>query len=111
MKKFTIMLSALLAFGSLQSFAQDAQADPQAEKPSTKSEFNGTGYYRLRNAETGRYLKVYGNVFDVTFNENVAIFNTGSSIFPYGYIPSTYALINDACDKGFFAFSMSAFVS
>ena len=80
MKKFTIMLSALLAFGSLQSFAQDAQADPQAEKPSTKSEFNGTGYYRLRNAETGRYLKVYGNVFDVTFNENVAIFNTGSSI-------------------------------
>ena len=80
MKKFTIMLSALLAFGSLQSFAQDAQADPQAEKPSTKSEFNGTGYYRLRNAETGRYLKVYGNVFDVTFNENVAIFNTGSSV-------------------------------
>lgn len=80
MKKFTIMLSALLAFGSLQSFAQDAQADPQAEKPSTKSEFNGTGYYRLRNAETGRYLKVYGNVFDVTFEEKVAIFNTGSSI-------------------------------
>ena len=80
MKKFTIMLSALLAFGSLQSFAQDAQADPQAEKPSTKSEFNGTGYYRLRNAETGRYLKVYGDVFDVTFEEKVAIFNTGSSI-------------------------------
>ncbi len=82
MKKFTIMLSALLAFGSLQSFAQDELADPQAgtEKPSTKSEFNGTGYYRLRNAETGRYLKVYGDVFDVTFNENVAIFNTGSSV-------------------------------
>ena len=82
MKKFTIMLSALLAFGSLQSFAQDELADPQAgaEKPSSKSEFNGTGYYRLRNAETGRYLKVYGDVFDVTFNENVAIFNTGSSI-------------------------------
>ena len=80
MKKFTIMLSALLAFGSLQSFAQDAQADPQAEKPSTKSEFNGTGYYRLRNAETGRYLKVFGDVFDVTFNQDVAIFNTGSSI-------------------------------
>ena len=80
MKKFTIMLSALLAFGSLQSFAQDAQADPQAEKPSTKSEFNGTGYYRLRNAETGRYLKVYGDVFKTEFTEQVAIFNTGSSI-------------------------------
>ena len=80
MKKFTIMLSALLAFGSLQSFAQDAQADPQAEKPSTKSEFNGTGYYRLRNAETGRYLKVYGDVFKTEFTEYVAIFNTGSSI-------------------------------
>lgn len=80
MKKFTIMLSALLAFGSLQSFAQDAQADPQAEKPSTKSEFNGTGYYRLRNAETGRYLKVYGDVFKTEFSEYVAIFNTGSSI-------------------------------
>ncbi len=82
MKKFTIMLSALLAFGSLQSFAQDEQADPQAgaDKPSTKSEFNGTGYYRLRNAETGRYLKVFGDVFDVTFEEKVAIFNTGSSI-------------------------------
>ena len=80
MKKFTIMLSALLAFGSLQSFAQDDQADPQAEKPSTKSEFNGTNYYRLRNAETGRYLKVYGDVFKTEFTEHVAIFNTGSSI-------------------------------
>lgn len=81
MKKFTIMLSALLAFGSLQSFAEiDPQADPQAEKPSTKSEFNRTGYYRLRNAETGRYLKVYGDVFKTEFTEHVAIFNTGSSI-------------------------------
>ena len=82
MKKFTIMLSALLAFGSLQSFAQvdEQAANPQDLQPSTQSVFNGTGYYRLRNAETGRYLKVFGNVFDVTFNENVAIFNTGSSI-------------------------------
>ena len=84
MKKFTIMLSALLAFGSLQSFADDGLtgqgANPQAEKPSTKSEFNGTGYYRLRNAETGRYLKVYGDVFKTEFTEYVAIFNTGSSI-------------------------------
>jgi len=91
MKKFTIMLSALLAFGSLQSFAQTEQAEPQAT-PSTKSEFNGTGYYRLKNVQTGRYLRVYGDVFKTEFTEKVAIFTTGGSI---NFVPTYGDAVSD----------------
>ncbi len=80
MKKFTILLSALFAF-SASSFAQETQGiDPQAPVDTQMSNYDGDGYYRLKNA-SGRYLKTFGKVLDTTFTpEAIKIFNTAPSL-------------------------------
>ena len=42
---------------------------------------NGNGYYRIRNLATGKYIRVYGNVFDATQSADFAkIFETEPAI-------------------------------
>lgn len=80
MKKFTILLSALFAF-SASSFAQETQEiDPQAAVDTQASNYDGEGWYRLKNA-SGRYLKTFGKVIDTNFTpEAIKIFNTAPSL-------------------------------
>lgn len=80
MKKFTILLSAMFAL-SATSFAQDIQdIDPQAVVDTQISNYDGEGYYRLKNA-SGRYLKTFGKVLDTTFTpEEIRIFNTAPAL-------------------------------
>lgn len=83
MKKFTILLSALFAF-SASSFADDVNTqglEPQAPAVDSQiSNYDGEGYYRLKNA-SGRYLKTFGKVIDTNFTpEAIKIFNTAPSL-------------------------------
>ncbi len=82
MKKFTILLSAMFAF-SAACFADDVNTEeinPQAAVDTQISNYDGEGYYRLKNA-SGRYLKTFGKVLDTTFTpDQIRIFNTAPAL-------------------------------